>query len=109
MDYSKISNPAVKAALEAWQSGDIKTFLSFFIADTQMTDDGNKRDFHSFVNEACGNEKYLSIDKAENDGKDIYGNFKAGNWGAFKVFFKFHQNAAGKFEKLDIGQANYSL
>ena len=54
-----------------------------------------------------GEEKFLSIDKVENDGKDIYGNFKAGSWGTFKVFFKFHINEDGKFYQLDIGQAKY--
>ncbi len=46
---------------------------------------------------------FLSV---EDEGKTVYGNFKAGQWGTFRVFFKFHQNADGKFEKLDIGQAN---
>ena len=57
-----------------------------------MTDDGNKVDFKNFFAKALGTEKFLTIDKVENDGKDIYGNFKAGQWGTFPVFFKFHQN-----------------
>lgn len=105
MDYSKITNPHVKSALEAWQNGDSETFLSYFEPHPKMTDDGNPRDFNDFVENACGHEKYLSIDKVENEGKDIYGNFKAGQWGTFPVFFKFHQNAEGKFYRLDIGQA----
>lgn len=105
MDYSTITNPTVKAALQAWQNGDSKTFLSFFTLDPKMTDDGHPRDFSDFVKHACGHEKYLSIDKVDNAGKDIYGRFHAGNWGTFNVFFKFHQNADGKFDRLDIGQA----
>lgn len=104
MDYSKITNPTVKAALEAWQNGDSSTFFSYFTPNPKMTDDGNPRDFKGFVKTACGHEKYLTIDKVENEGKDIYGNFKAGQWGTFPVFFKFHQNTEGKFERLDIGQ-----
>ena len=107
MDLSKITNQTVNAAMEAWQNGDSKTFLSYFTANPSMTDDGNPRNFQSFVKDACGKEKYLTIDKVENDGKDVFGNFKAGNWGTFKVFFKFHQNNEGKFERLDIGQAKY--
>ncbi|GAA4161034.1 hypothetical protein GCM10022217_26050 [Chryseobacterium ginsenosidimutans] len=106
MDTSKLTNEIVKKAFDAWQSGDSKTFLSFFIADTTMTDDGNPRNFQDFVKEACGKEVFLTIDTVGNEGKDIKGNFKAGNWGTFPVFFKFHQNADGKFEKLDIGKAN---
>lgn len=106
MDTSKLINSTVKQAFEAWQNGDSQTFLSYFTASPQMTDDGNPRDFAGFVKAACGHEKFLTIDKVENDGKDIFGNFKAGQWGTFKVYFKFHQNAEGKFDKLDIGQAS---
>lgn len=79
MDYSKITNTTVKSAIEAWQNGDSKTFLSYFTSNPQMTDDGNPRDFSDFVKSACGKEKYLTIDKVDNDGKSIYGNFHAGN------------------------------
>lgn len=106
MDLSKITNPAVNAAMSAWQNGDSKTFLSFFMANSTMTDDGSPRGFQAFVKEACGEEKFLTIDKVENDGKNITGNFKAGKWGTFQVFFNFHQNAEGKFDRLDIGQAH---
>lgn len=106
MDTDKLTNETVKAAFDAWQNGDSKTFLSYFTEDATMTDDGSSRNFQSFVKEACGVEIFLTIDAVGNDGKDIKGNFKAGHWGTFPVFFKFHQNADGKFNRLDIGQAN---
>ena len=105
MDLNKITNEKVKEAIEALENGD-KSWYSYFIDNPTMTDDGNKVDFKSFFAKALGEEKFLSIDKVENDGKDIYGNFKAGKWGTFKVFFKFHQNSEGKFDRLDIGQGN---
>lgn len=103
MDLTKITNETVRKAIEALQSGD-KAWYSFFTDNVEMTDDGNKVDFKKFFAKALGGEKFLTIDKVENDGKSIYGNFKAGSWGTFKVFFKFHQNAEGKFDRLDIGQ-----
>jgi hypothetical protein len=42
----------------------------------------------------------------ENEGKDIKGNFHTESWGNFKTYFKFHINAEGKINRLDIGQAN---
>lgn len=105
MDLNKITNENVRKAIQALESGD-KSWYSYFIEHPAMTDDGNKIDFKSFFSKALGEEKFLSIDKVENDGKDIYGNFKAGKWGTFKVFFKFHQNSGGKFDRLDIGQTN---
>jgi len=104
MDLIKISNENVRKAIEALQSGE-KSWYSYFTENPVMTDDGNKINFKDFFAKALGSEKFLTIDKVENDGKDIYGNFKAGNWGTFGVFFKFHQTADGKFDRLDIGQA----
>jgi hypothetical protein len=106
MDISKITHPAVRKAIEALQAGD-KGWYSFFTDHPAMTDDGNTVDFKSFFAKALGNEKFLSVDKVENGGKDVYGNFKAGSWGTFKVFFKFHEGPGGKFDRLDIGQASY--
>jgi len=105
MDLSIITNTTVKQAMEALQNGD-KSWYFYFTENPVMTDDGNKVDFKNFFAKALGNEKFLTIDKVENDGKDIYGTFKAGQWGTFRVFFKFHQNSEGKFDRLDIGQAN---
>ncbi|KUY29623.1 hypothetical protein ATB96_02865 [Elizabethkingia ursingii] len=105
MNLSIITNAEVRKAIEALQSGDQNWYL-YFTDNPEMTDDGHKVDFKSFFEKALENEKFLSIDRVEDDGKTLYGNFKAGQWGTFRVFFKFHQNTAGKFERLDIGQAN---
>ncbi len=106
MDISKITNPQVKQAIEALQNNDKKAWFSFFTKDAVFTDDGRIMDFTSFFDNAFKHkEKFLTIDKVENNGKDIFGNFFAGQWGTFKVYFKFHQQADGKLNRLDIGQS----
>jgi len=106
MDTSKLTNETVKQAFDAWQNGDSKAFLSHFTVDAKLYDDGNPRNFQSFVKEACGHEKFTSIESVENGGKDIIGKFHTESWGDFKTYFKFTINAEGKITKLDIGQAN---
>ncbi|MBL7706372.1 MAG: hypothetical protein JNM21_12585 [Taibaiella sp.] len=106
MDLSKISDETVRQAISALQNGD-KAWYTYFTENPVMTDDGNTIDFKGFFSKALGTEHFLTIDKVENEGMDIYGSFKAGQWGTFKVFFKFHKNESGKFDRLDIGQANY--
>ena len=106
MDLSKIINEKVKKAIEALQSGN-ESWYSYFTGNPEMTDDGNPKDFHKFFKGALEKEHFLTIDKVENNGMDVYGNFKAGIWGSFKVYFKFHENSEGKFDRLDIGRAKY--
>lgn len=105
MDTGKLTNPIVKAAFDAWQKGDAKLWLSFFTADAKLFDDGNPRNFQGFVKDACGHERFTSIDKVENNGLAIYGRFHTESWGDFNTYFKFTINAEGKINRLDIGQA----
>ncbi|WP_194775792.1 nuclear transport factor 2-like protein [Pararhodonellum marinum] len=105
MELSKITNPTVKNAIEALQANDLKAWYSHFTDEAVFTDDGRNLDFKSFFDNAFDKkEKFLTIDKVENDGKNIYGNFYAGQWGTFNVFFKFTMNDEGKISRLDIGQ-----
>ncbi|WP_336828015.1 nuclear transport factor 2 family protein [Sphingobacterium multivorum] len=106
MDTNKLTDSIVKKAFDAWQKGDSQAFLSFFTADAKLYDDGSPRDFQKFVKEACGHERFTSIDKVENKGKDIYGNFHTNSWGDFRTYFKFYFNTEGKISRLDIGQAD---
>lgn len=106
MDTSKLTDPTIKSAFEALQSGNRVEWKSQFAEKVTFTDDGNQRDFDGFSNSAIGQERFTSIEKIENEGKFISGNFHSDIWGDFKVFFKFHLNGEGKIDRLDIGQAN---
>jgi hypothetical protein len=106
MNTDKLTNAIVKGAIDVWQKGDKQLFLSFFTSDAKLFDDGNPRDFQKFVKDACGHERFTSIDKVENNGLDVYGHFHTESWGDFKTYFKFHLNGEGKITRLDIGQAS---
>lgn len=105
MDISQITNPVVKNAVEALQNNDKKAFYSYFTEDAVFTDDARTLNLKNFFDNAFNHkEKFLTLDKIENDGKSLTGDFFAGQWGTFKVFFNFHINNAGKITRLDIGQ-----
>lgn len=104
MDTSQL-HKTVKAAFEAWQAGDATTWLSYFVPDAKLYDDGKPRDFRSFVTEACGRERFTSIDEVKDSGLSILGNFHTESWGDFQTYFRFHLNNQGEFNRLDIGQA----
>lgn len=105
MDLSIISNSTVRNAITALQNNDLNHWYSFFTDNVVFTDDGNTLNFKSFFDNAFAQkEKYLSIDKVEDDGKSVYGQFYAGKWGTFNVYFKFHVHPDGKIYRLDIGQ-----
>ena len=104
MDTQQITHPTAKAAFESWQNNDSKAWLALFTAKPALFDDGKPRDFHQF-SEQIGKEKFTSIDRVENDGTGIIGDFET-PWGKFKTYFRFTIGADGKISRLDIGQAN---
>lgn len=105
MNTEKLSNPIVKQAIDALQSGDKQAWFSLFTNDAQLFDDGNKMDFKSFFEKALGHERFTSIDKVEQNGLHLYGKFHSDKWGDFKTYFKFTIGAGNKISKLEIGQA----
>lgn len=107
IDLTKLSNAKVKAAITALQKGDEKTWFPLFAADIAFYDDGNQMKFNNFFKKALGHERFTSIDKVENNGLDVYGQFHSDQWGDFKSYFKFVVNKEGKIARLDIGQASY--
>lgn len=107
MNTDKITNLVVKAAIDALQKGDQQTWTAMFTANAGFYDDGNKRDLTAFNKSAIGHERFTSIDKVENNGTAVYGNFHSDQWGNFKTYFKFTIDGQGKISKLEIGQANW--
>lgn len=104
LHLERITNRVVRAAIEALQAGDHAAWRALFAANVVFTDDGNPRDFETFTAGSVGHEKFLTIDTVERDGCDVYGDFDAGQWGRFPVFFKFTVEDEG-ITRLDIGQA----
>lgn len=105
-NQTQITNPGIKKAIDALQAHDYETWKSCFIAEPIFTDDGKTLNFFTFFSNAFDKkEKFLSLDKVVDGGREIHGNFYAGQWGTFKVYFRFYETADGKFSRLDIGQA----
>jgi hypothetical protein len=52
-----------------------------------------------------GHERFTSIDRVDNDGRDLVGAFHSDEWGDFRTYFNFQLSSAGKIVRLDIGQA----
>jgi hypothetical protein len=106
-DIEKLNQPVVRKAIKALQAADSKTWFSLFTDDAALYDDGSSRNFKSFFGKAIGQEKFLSIDKVQDNGLSLYGKFHSDTWGDFKTYFKFQINQEGRITRLDIGQAKY--
>jgi hypothetical protein len=100
-----LTNPTVKAAIEALQNGDRKAWSALFEPDARLYDDGAPRRLDKFTRDALGHERFTSIDRVENNGLDLVGAFHSEQWGDFRTYFRFQLSPSGKIKRLDIGQA----
>lgn len=107
MELSSIKNTIARQAIDAWQNGNIDTWNSLFTKEAKLYDDGNPRDLQKFSRECIGHERFISIDKTEDNGLHVYGKFHSDTWGDFKTYFKFYLDSDNRISRLEIGQANY--
>ena len=105
MNTNALTNPTVKAAIEALQSGDRKAWSALFEPGAKLYDDGAPRSLEKFTRDALGHERFTSIDRVENNGLDLVGAFHSDQWGDFRTYFRFQLSPSGKIRRLEIGQA----
>lgn len=102
------SNTTVKAAIEALNQHDRKAWEALFAPGATFADDGNEGSLATFTANAFGKgkERFTRVDKEENNGLHIYGQYHSDTWGDFKTYFKFTVKD-GRITRLEVGQANY--
>jgi len=105
MKFDALTNPTVRAAIEALQKGDRKAWSALFEDEVEFYDDGSPRSFKEFTRDALAHERFTAIDRVENDGLDLMGDFHSDKWGDFRTYFRFRLSPAGKIRRLEIGQA----
>ncbi len=101
----ELTNPTVRAAITALQDGNRDAWSALFEPDAKLYDDGRPRDLKKFTRDALGHERFTSIERVENNGLEVIGDFHSDQWGDFRTYFKFQLSASGKIKRLDIGQA----
>jgi ketosteroid isomerase-like protein len=107
MNVDQLSNPIVKAAIEAMNDGNRAAWFALFAPDAVLTDDDSEQDFTQWSDtELFGKDKgrVTAIDKVENNGLMLYAKFHSDKWGNFKTFMRFKVED-GKITRLDVGQA----
>jgi hypothetical protein len=115
MKINDIKHPLVRAAVQAMTDNDRDAWMQLFRPDAVLTDDGKAHDFVRWSDtELFGRARayhvmpksrgyFTSIERVEDDGLKVVGQFHADRWGDFQAFCRFHISD-GKFTRLDVGQ-----
>ena len=104
MSTDALTQPTVKAAIEALQRGDRAAWNAAFEPDATLYDDGTPQSLAEFSEEAIGNDRFVSIESVSSDGLVVSGEFHSKRQGKFLTLFRFQLSPSGKIQRLDIGQ-----
>ena len=104
MNTKAITNPTVKAAIDALQKGDRDSWSALFESGAELYDDGKPRSVETFTRDALGHERFTSLERIGNDSRTLVGAFRSDRWGELRSYFRFKLSPSGKIKRLDIGE-----
>ena len=105
MNTNKVTNPVVRAAIEALENGDRAAWYALFEPHAELFDDGSPWNLEEFTNHAVSHERLLSIAQVKDEGLDLVGEIYSELWGSFRSYFRFRISPAGRIARLDVGRA----
>jgi hypothetical protein len=97
-------HPTVRTAIDALQAGDRLAWLSCFTAGAKLFDNGKRKSLFNFTRDHIGSIRFSSIERADNDGRDIYGVMQVREEENVHGYLKFRLDAAAMCNRLDIGR-----
>ena len=105
MTSQDLSNPVVRTLVAAINDGDRDTFLATLTPDATLTDDGNPRSLHDWIDrEIFSTHGHISIEHEDEDGLHLLARYRNDTWGGMSTFWRF-QVTGDKISRIDTGQA----
>ena len=105
MTAQEPSSPAVRRLVAAINGGDREAFLAALTPDATLTDDGNPRSLHDWIDrEIFSARGHLTVEQEQQDGLYLLARYRNDTWGEMRTFWRF-QLTGDKISRIDTGQA----
>jgi hypothetical protein len=100
-----VTEPAVRALIDAINAGDRDAFFAALASDVTMSDDGQDRDLHQWVDrELFSSQGRMSVESATDGGRSLIADYTNATYGAMRGFWRFTLSD-GKISHFETGQA----
>lgn len=105
MDTDQLTDPAVRAFVEAVNAGDRDAFFALLAPGATMSDDGTERDLAEWVDrEIFSASGRMDVESQSGDGRELTVNYTNSTWGTMRTRWSFTIDG-GQIERFDTGQA----
>lgn len=102
---AEVTDPAVRALIDAINAGDRAAFLATLTPDATMSDDGRDRDLHQWVDrELFSSQGRMSVESATDGGRSLIAENTNDTYGTMRTFWRFTVHD-GKISRFETGQA----
>jgi hypothetical protein len=103
---SRLSDPAVRAFVNAVNARDRDAFMELLAPDATMADDGTDRDLPDWIDrEIFSSNGHLDVDNESNNGRDILARYRNDTWGEMRTRWHFEVEDDGRISRFETGQA----
>jgi hypothetical protein len=105
MAGNDVTDPAVRALIQAINSGDRRAFFDALTPDATMSDDGTDRDPTEWSErEIFSSHGHLDVVSAQDGGRSLIATYRNDTWGEMRTRWAF-TITNGKVGRFETGQA----
>ncbi|MFE2924570.1 nuclear transport factor 2 family protein [Streptomyces goshikiensis] len=103
---SQLSEPAVRAFVNAVNAGDRVAFQEALTPGATMSDDGSDRDVAQWADkEIFSSGGHMDVETEADGGRSLVVNYRNDTWGEMRTAWRFDVTADGRVSRFETGQA----
>ncbi|MFJ5632946.1 nuclear transport factor 2 family protein [Streptomyces goshikiensis] len=103
---SQLSEPAVRAFVNAVNAGDRAAFQEALTPGATMSDDGSDRDVAQWADkEIFSSGGHMDVETEADGGRSLVVAYRNDTWGEMRTAWRFDITADGRVSRFETGQA----
>ncbi|AKL67638.1 MULTISPECIES: hypothetical protein [Streptomyces] len=103
---SQLSEPAVRAFVNAVNAGDRSAFQEALTPGATMSDDGSDRDVAQWADkEIFSSGGHMDVETEADGGRSLVVAYRNDTWGEMRTAWRFEVTADGRVSRFETGQA----
>ncbi|MEU6554842.1 nuclear transport factor 2 family protein [Streptomyces sp. NPDC046915] len=103
---AKLSDPAVRAFVNAVNAHDREGFMSLLAPGATMSDDGSDRDLAEWTDrEIFSSHGHMEVDNESRGGRALVARYRNDTWGEMRTRWSFVVEDDGRISRFETGQA----
>ncbi|MFF3919381.1 nuclear transport factor 2 family protein [Streptomyces sp. NPDC001852] len=103
---ARLSDPAVRAFVNAVNSHDREGFMALLEPGATMSDDGSDRDLAEWIDrEIFSSNGHMDVESESDGGRAVLARYRNDTWGEMRTRWTFTVEDDGRISRFETGQA----